>query len=352
MAVSELSASPGFSGLGLSLSNEDAVPETLALCRTGDALGFDEVSLPESRQHRSVFAVAAAVLATTPRIRVRIGIANPLTRHPAVLAMEAATLAEIGGPARLRFGIGAAEWTMRALGYAPDGWRPYTHTVEAVRAIRALLAGAPIGFAPTTFRAPADTRLDFTPAGPVPVDLGAVNARMMEAVGEVADGVQLGAITSAPYTAWAVARVAAGAARAGRSTAGILVSGNVLTSVGRSRREARDAVREVLAYYLWRVEGVVVDESGADPDAVTAVRRAVADGGAAAGAAVVSDGLIDTFAVAGTVDDVIAGLRPFAAAGLALPLAWHTLGPDPAWALEALAREVRPAVVAPNPPSM
>ncbi len=106
-------------------------------------LGFDEVSLPESRQHRSVFAVAAAALATTSRIRVRIGIANPLTRHPAVLAMEAATLAEIGGPARLRFGIGAAEWTMKALGYAPDGWRPYTHTVEAVRAIRALLAGGP-----------------------------------------------------------------------------------------------------------------------------------------------------------------------------------------------------------------
>ncbi len=60
-----------------------------------------------------------------------------------------------------------------------------------------------------------------------------------------------------------------------------------------------------------------------------------------------SDGLIDTFAVAGTVDDVIAGLGPFAAAGLALPLAWHTLGPDPAWALEALARHVRPAVVPP-----
>jgi hypothetical protein len=59
----------------------------------------------------------------------------------------------------------------------------------------------------------------------------------------------------------------------------------------------------------------------------------------------VGDDLIDTFAVAGTVDDVVAGLAPFATAGLQLPLAWHTVGPDVPWALEALAREVRPALV-------
>ncbi len=334
-----------FSGLGLSLSNEDHLGVTLALAQRADRLGFDEVSIPESRQHRSVFAAAAAILATTSRIRVRIGIANPLTRHPAVLAMEAATLAEIAGPSRLRFGLGAAEWTMKALGYAPDGWLPFTHTVEATRAIKRLLAGDDIGFEPTTFAAPPTCRLDFTPAGPIAVDLGAVNGRMLEAVGEHADGVQLGAITSVGYTRWALAHIAAGAARAGRDPSLLLVSANVLTSVDRDRRAARLAVREVLAYYLWRVEGVVVDESGADLEAVAAVRRAVADGGVAAGAAVVADSLIDSFAVAGTVEDVVAQLAPFAAAGLALPLAWYTFGPDPEWAIEALAGDVRPAVV-------
>src|SRR5687768_10929525 len=148
-------------GFGLSLSNEDHAQATLDLCRRADALGFDEVSLPESRQHRAVFSVAAAALATTTRIRVRIGVANPVTRHPAVLAMEAGTLAEIGGPQRVAFGIGAAVWTMRALGYEPEGWRPYTHTVETVRALRQWLGGEELGFTPTTFRARPETRLDF-----------------------------------------------------------------------------------------------------------------------------------------------------------------------------------------------
>jgi len=316
---------------------------TLAIARRADALGYDEVSIPESRRHQSVTSVAAAVLATTEQLTVRIGIANPVTRHPVLLAMEAATLNELGS-GRVRFGIGAAEWTVRALGWTPERWRPYTNTVEAVRAVRRLTAGEELGFEPTTFAASADTVLDMMTVGQVPVDIGAVNSRMMEAVGEVADGVQLGAITSVGYTRWASERIAVGAERAGRDPVDLLVTGNVLTSVGDDRDAARAAVREVLAYYLHRVEGVVVDESGADPADVAEVRRAVVSGGVEAGAAAVTDALIDMFAVAGTVDDVVAGLRPFATAGMHVPLLWHTLGPDPGEAVEVLAAEVGPQV--------
>ncbi len=334
-----------FSAFGLSLSNEDPVESTLAMVQRADRLGFDEVSLPESRQFRSVFSVAAASLATTSHIRIRIGVANPVTRHPAVLAMEAGTLAEIG-PRRLRFGIGAAAWTMRGYGYAPDGWKPYTNTIEAVRAVRRLVRGESLGFTPTTFPASPETKLDFVPPQPIPVDLGAVSTRMMEAVGEVADGVQLGALASPGYVAWARERIAAGAARAGRDPADILVAANVLTSVDVDRRAARDAVREVLAYYLFRVEPVMIDAgSGADPDEVAGVREAVATGGVAEGARVVSDGLIDRFAVAGTVEDVLAGFGLFAESGLHVPLAWYTFGPDPDWAIDTLARQVRPALL-------
>ncbi len=334
-----------FAGLGLSLSNEGPLGETLAVAQRADALGFDEVSLPESRQHRAVFTAAAATLATTERTRVRIGIANPVTRHPAILAMEAATLAEIGGPHRVALGVGAAVWTMRALGYEPTDWHPYTHVVETVRALRRWLDGDDLGFQPTTFAAHPTNRLDFEPLGPIRIDIGAVNGRMMEAAGEIADGVQLGALVSPGYVRWSRERLVTGAARSNRSVDDLLVSSNVLCSVGLDRAAARAAVREVLAYYLWRVEGVVVDTSGADPEDVSAVRSAVASDGPAAGAARVSDHLIDTFACAGTADDVVAQLGAFADAGLDLPLAWHTLGPDPQAALELLAGPIRAAVV-------
>ena len=332
-------------GFGLSLSNEDHAASTLALCHRADAAGFDEVSLPESRQHRAVFSMAAAAMATTRHIRIRIGVANPVTRHPAILAMEAATLAEIGRPERLAFGVGAAVWTMRDLGYEPDGWRPYTNTVETVRALRRWLDGQDLGFTPTTFRARPDTRLDFVPPPGIRVDVGAVSGRMMEAAGEFADGVQLGALVSPDYTRWARERLDAGAAHAGRPASDLLVSSNVLVSVGDDRAVARSAVREVLAYYLSRVEGVVIDTSGADPDNVSAVRETVRTSGVPAGAARVSEQVIDTFAAAGTSDEVAEALRRWVAAGIDLPLAWHTLGPDRDRALELLAGPIRAALV-------
>jgi 5,10-methylenetetrahydromethanopterin reductase len=332
-------------GLGLSLSNEDYASATLGLCQRADQAGFDEVSLPESRRHRAVFSMAAAAMATTRRIRVRVGIANPVTRHPAVLAMEAATLAELGGADRLAFGVGAAEWTIRSQGYDPPGWRPYTNVVETVRALRSWLAGEELGFAPTTFPGEPADRLDLVPPPGIRIDVGAVNARMMEAAGELADGVQLGALVSPAYARWSCERLAAGAARAGRSVDELLVSSNVLVSVGPDRGEARRAVRDVLAYYLSRVEGIVVETSGADPDDVAAVRAAARADGIPAAAALVSDHLVDTFAAAGTVDDVVGSLYRFVEAGIDLPLAWHTLGPDPEKALVDLAGPVRAALL-------
>jgi 5,10-methylenetetrahydromethanopterin reductase len=334
----------GFRGFGLSLSNEEPVAITLALVEQAERLGFDEVSIPESQLFQSVTSTAAAALAATDRIVVRIGIANPVLRNPVLLALEAATLADLGN-GRIRFGVGAAEWTLKALGLAPAGWRPLTNTIEAVRAIKRLTAGEELGFQPTTFDAAPDLRLNLVPATPVPVDVGAVSLKMMQASGEYADGVQLGAITSVRYTRWAREQLAIGAARVGRDPAELLVSGNVLTSVDQDRAAARAAVRPVLAYYLARVEGVVVDESGADPYAVAAVRAAFAAGGVEAGAAAVSEQLIDTFAAAGTVDDVVASLQPYAEAGLDLPLAWHTFGPDPAAGIRVLAEQVRPLIL-------
>jgi alkanesulfonate monooxygenase SsuD/methylene tetrahydromethanopterin reductase-like flavin-dependent oxidoreductase (luciferase family) len=340
-----VTSEPRALGLGLSLSNEDHAAVTLALCRRADELGFDEVSLPESRQHRAVFSMAGAAMTSTRRVRIRIGIANPVTRHPAVLAMEAATLAELGRPARLVFGVGAAEWTMRALGYDLPGWRPYTHVVETVRALRRWLDGEELGFTPTTFRGRPETRLDFVPPPGIRLDVGAVNGRMMEAAGELADGVQLGALVSPGYTRWARERLAVGAQRSGRAVSELTVSSNVLVSVGDDRAQARRAVREVLAYYLSRVEGVVIDTSGADAANVALVRDTVRSRGVAAAAELVSDQVVDTFAAAGTVDDVIADLRRWVQAGIDLPLAWYTFGPDRERALTMLAGPVRAAVV-------
>ena len=66
--------------------------------------------------------------------------------------------------------------------------------------------------------------------------------------------------------------------------------------------------------------------------------------GVGAGAALIDDALIDTFAAAGEPDEVAARMREFALAGLRGVLAWHVIGPDPRSGLRLLASEVWPRV--------
>ncbi len=251
--------------LGLSLSNESPVAETVAIARRAEELGFSEVWLPESRHGRGLFTVAATVAAATERITIGIGIVNPFWRHPSVIAMEAAALDEASG-GRVLLGVGAALWTLRALGEADARTqRPLTAMVEALRILRSML-GRGDGVDGDIFTVRADAALDFSPIRPIPVYVGAVNKGMMRASGAGADGVELGAIVSPGYVRWAWQEIAEGARSAGRDPAQLDLASNVLVSVDRDARAARDAVRYVLAYSAARVESVVLTTSGADPD--------------------------------------------------------------------------------------
>lgn len=306
-----------------------------------EELGFGEVWLPESRHGRGVFTVAALVAAATRRIGIGIGVVNPFWRHPSVIAMEAAALDEASS-GRVMLGVGAALWTLRALGEA-DGRadRPLAAMVEALRVLRALLQGGE-GIDGQVFPVRADAALDFAVARRVPIYVGAVNAGMLRASGRWADGVELGALISPGYVRWSWERVAEGAADAGRDPSSLDLAGNVLLSVDEDPTAARDAVRHVLAYYTGRVEPVVLSTSGADPDDVRRVREMAATRGPEAAAELVTESMIDTFAAAGRPEQVAARLRAFADAGLRGLNAWYVLGPRPDHAMRLLAEEVRP----------
>jgi 5,10-methylenetetrahydromethanopterin reductase len=95
-----------------------------------EAAGFDDVWLTEDYVERGAFALAGAIAARTSRVRVGIGVVNPWTRHPTLIAMEFATLDEIsGGRAVLGLGASNEHWMSGQLvspsgGPSPEPWRP------------------------------------------------------------------------------------------------------------------------------------------------------------------------------------------------------------------------------------
>jgi len=133
---------------GIGFENADARRQ-IEYARLAEELGFAASWVPEDYFFRGAFTIASALACSTSRIRIGLGVVNPFTRHPALIAMEFAALTELA-PARTTLGIGAGvkAW-IDQMGI--DSPRPGAAIEEAVEVIRRLLPGEKVTFAGKVF---------------------------------------------------------------------------------------------------------------------------------------------------------------------------------------------------------
>lgn len=162
--------------------------------------------------------LCASLAARLSAGRVGTGIVPVQTRDPMLLAMTAAALDD-AAPGGFVLGLGVSTPLIIEDWHAtPWGTSPLDLTRECVALVRRFLAGERVTTDPD---APGRWRyrraqLARPPARPVPIYLAALNDRMLELAGEIADGAILNFVSPADV-AHARARIAAGAARSGRS---------------------------------------------------------------------------------------------------------------------------------------
>jgi alkanesulfonate monooxygenase SsuD/methylene tetrahydromethanopterin reductase-like flavin-dependent oxidoreductase (luciferase family) len=146
----------------------------------------------------------------------------------------------------------------------------------------------------------------------IPVYTAAVNDRMIEATGRVADGLMGHVLFSPQYMSEFVRpALARGAQRAGRDPAAIETVGLIITSVADDEEQARREVAAQIAFYIVPNAYAAVLERHGFGEATARVREAFAAGDFDTMVKRVPDEMIDTFAVAGTPAQVQAGLRRF-----------------------------------------
>ncbi len=196
--------------LGLRVPPCAPVRELAATAAAAERAGFDRVLMPDSQLiWRDTFAALTAAALATSRVRLGTAVSNLATRHLTVLASAARTVQE-ASDGRFILGLGRGDSSVALIGLPHSG--PAAMRV-AIAQLRELLSGRPVTYpgGPVRLR---------DPAGPCPVFVAASGPRMLEAAGAVADGViMLSGLTEALVAA-SLARVRAGAASAGRATAG------------------------------------------------------------------------------------------------------------------------------------
>lgn len=190
------------------------VRENIDLAVLAESCGWGGFWVAETTGADAV-STAAAVAARLATGRVGTAIVPMQTRNPMLLAMSAAAVGQIA-PGGFVLGLGTSTPIIVEDWHAtPWGESPLALTRECVDLTRRFLAGERVTTDSGRWRyrrAQLIARVD----SPPPIYLGALNDRMLELAGEIADGVVLNFVTVADV-AHAKERVAAGAARAGRA---------------------------------------------------------------------------------------------------------------------------------------
>jgi alkanesulfonate monooxygenase SsuD/methylene tetrahydromethanopterin reductase-like flavin-dependent oxidoreductase (luciferase family) len=143
----------------------------------------------------------------------------------------------------------------------------------------------------------------------IPIFTAGVNRRMIETAGRVSDGLVCHPTFSSRYVHEVVRpAIATGAARTARDPGSVEIVGMLLCSVHDHEETARREVAGQIAFYAApKAYGPMLEASGFATEAER-IRKAFADGDREAMIAAVSDEMLDAIGVAGSADQVRAGI--------------------------------------------
>jgi 5,10-methylenetetrahydromethanopterin reductase len=206
--------------------------------RTAEATGFDIAGVADSQSlYRDVYVCEALVAANTTSIRFGSRVINPLTRHPAVAACAAATLAELA-PGRTMLGIGSGDSAVDNIGIRPATLAAMS---EYVRTVRELLSTGQSRFQG------APCKLAWWRGGAIPIYLAASGPKTLQLAGEIADGVVINTGLTPDIVRDSIEQVQIGCARAGRDIGDVDMWWLPLTCVDDDRDRALHLVAPTLA---------------------------------------------------------------------------------------------------------
>jgi 5,10-methylenetetrahydromethanopterin reductase len=327
--------------VGLVLGSETPPAAIADIAATAERLGFAELWAPEDCFFNGGIATAAVALAATTRMRVGLGVVSGLVRHPAILAMELATLEGIY-PGRILpgIGLGAPPW-VEQMGLTPASQLAAVR--ETVTSFRRLLGGEELTFAGDVHRFDA-VKLTHPPAVAPEIHMGVLGPRMLRLSGEIADGTIVSVMATPAYVTWLHEQVAAGQERAGRQGDRHRVTTFALYRVDADARRAKQLVRDVLAFYLYVApKSALTDVYGVRDELLDMHERGDDDALALIGREL-PDQWLEDLTVAGAPDECAAKIQALLDAGSDIVCLWPSPADGIAEMLELTAREVTPRV--------
>lgn len=286
------------------------------LVRALPDLGYTDVWSAETAG-TDAFTPLALVAEWAPGLRLGTAIAPIYTRGPGLLAMTAATIAELA-PGRFVLGVGTSTPTIVTQWNAMEFEEPYKRSRDTVRFLRAALRGEKVSETYETFSV-SKFRLERPPTPPPQIVLAALRPGMLRLAAREADG----AITNwlAPSD---VPKV-----RAELGTKPELVA-RIFVCPTEDVAAARGLGRLLISSYLTVPVYAAFHEWLGRGDALRPMHEAWAAGDRAGANAAIPDEVVDALVVHGPVEKCRETVAEYIAQGLDTPaIALLPTGDDP-----------------------
>jgi 5,10-methylenetetrahydromethanopterin reductase len=303
--------------IGVSFDGFVPTREAIALAERAVAAGAKSLWVAEHLGYREAIATCMAFALRTPGPMLVPTAVSPYLWHPMPTAMAMATLDEAApGCAAIAVGTGNPLFLAES-GRSVD--KPVRAVREFTQALRRLWSGEPAHVEGEFVRL-SGARLAFAPSAPIPIYIAAIGPDMLRLAGRIGDGVVLSAGLSTDAVRRSIASCAEGARKEGRDPAALRRAAYVFFGASRDAKEARDAMREKLAFVMRnKFLGANIKASGISVDQ-EAVIAAIARRDIAGAAALVPDEAVEAFGIAGTPQHCRTRLRDFLDAGLDEPV--------------------------------
>ena len=288
--------------------------------RLAERAGFDSLWVTERYFHEETFSLLGFLAAKTQRIKLGLGVANPYTRNPALLAMAAATLDRICG-GRFLLGLGRSDRPLIEGRLGIPYGEPRSTLRESVVLIRDLLGGQVVNSSDGRFQM-VDVGLAIRPVQErVPIYLAAIGPRALRLAGAVADGVLLNAYVSAAYVRYAVSVVRQAARDSGRDPSSVSIACMLVVRLSDDPERIWPGLKERMARLLAEphVGEVLLERGGFDPSLLGPLRRAAVRGQGDA-TSLISDEIVESTYVVGPAARCRERVEEYREAGVDHPL--------------------------------
>ncbi len=232
----------------LALSPDIQVRALIDTVRMAEHEGYEIAFVTDEGLCRNVYAILATWALHTKKIKLGIGVANPYTRNPGLIAAAIATLDEISN-GRTLLGLGAGSIS-HLEGFGIEQKHPIKTLKEAVLVIRKLFQNQTVTRIGEGFEL-HDAKFDFSSKRNTPIYIAGRGPKILQLAGEIGDGVIAGAgLVSEDGMKYAYECIHKGRNKSGRPIENLDIICWAFCSIADDADVARDAIRPFIARIL------------------------------------------------------------------------------------------------------